>query len=101
MILQGTGKGKMFLGVNIYFPDLSDAKGLVGDELDIEALIAWRIRVADRDQEWTERPSKDVKRTWIIECYLRDLATSLEIVTKKIQTFVQENAVLNKERSGD
>jgi len=72
-------EGKELLGFNIYYPGIRD-------ELDIEGLIAWRIRIADEDSDW---PRKDItakeKRKWVEEVYLRELATALEGVLETIR----------------
>jgi len=70
---------KEFLGFNIYYPGIRE-------ELDIEELIAWRIRIADENKEW---PKKDIspneKRRWVEEVYLHQLATSLNGVLETIR----------------
>jgi hypothetical protein len=78
-------EGKEFLGFNIYHPGIRD-------ELDVEGLIAWRIRVADEDNDW---PRKNItakeKRRWVEEAYLRELATALEGVLETIRMHLKNH----------
>ena len=70
---------KEFLGVNIYYPGIRE-------ELDIEELIAWRIRIADENKEWRKKNiTKKEKRKWVEEVYLHELATSLDGVLETIR----------------
>jgi hypothetical protein len=72
-------EGKEFLGFNIYYPGIRD-------ELDIEELIAWRIRIADEDNDWPRRRiTAKQKRKWVEEVYLRELVTALEGVLETIR----------------
>jgi hypothetical protein len=72
-----------FLGFNIYYPGIRD-------ELDIEELIAWRIRRADEEKEWPrEDLTKEEKRGWAEEIYLRELAAALDSVLEQIRTHLK------------
>lgn len=72
-----------FLGFNIYYPGIRD-------ELDIEGLIAWRIRRADEENEWPrENLTKKEKRRWVEEIYLRELAAALDSVLEQIRTHLK------------
>ena len=72
-----------FLGFNIYYPGIRD-------ELDIEGLIAWRIRRADEENEWPlENLTKKEKRKWVEEIYLRELAAALDSVLEQIRTHLK------------
>ncbi len=76
-------EGREFLGFNIYYPGIRD-------ELDLEELIDWRIRIADEEDDW---PRKDItpeeKRKWVEEVYLHELATSLEGVLETIRMYLR------------
>ena len=72
-----------FLGFNIYYPGIRD-------ELDIEGLIAWRIRRADEENEWPrENLTEKEKRQWVEEIYLRELAAALDSVLEQIRTHLK------------
>jgi|GEM_PF-2597666 len=72
-----------FLGFNIYYPGIRD-------ELDIEGLIAWRIRRADEENEWPrENLTEKEKRKWVEEIYLRELAAALDSVLEQIRTHLK------------
>lgn len=72
-----------FLGFNIYYPGIRD-------ELDIEGLIAWRIRRADEENEWPrENLTKKEKRRWVEEIYLRELTAALDSVLEQIRTHLK------------
>jgi len=70
---------KEFLGFNIYYPGIRE-------ELDIQELIAWRIRIGDEDKQWQKRNiTTKEKRKWVEEVYLRELATSLDRILESIR----------------
>ncbi len=72
-----------FLGFNIYYPGIRD-------ELDIEGLIAWRIRRADEENEWPrENLAEKEKRRWVEEIYLRELTAALDSVLEQIRTHLK------------
>ncbi len=72
-----------FLGFNVYYPGIRD-------ELDIEELIAWRIRRADEENKWPkEDTTKKEKRKWVEEIYLHELAAALEAVLERIRTHLK------------
>ncbi len=72
-----------FLGFNIYYPGIRD-------ELDIEGLIAWRIRRADEENEWPrEHLTEKEKRKWVEEIYLHELAAALDSVLEQIRTHLK------------
>lgn len=72
-----------FLGFNIYYPGIRD-------ELDIEGLIAWRIRRADEENEWPrENLTEKEKRRWVEEIYLRELTAALDSVLEQIRTHLK------------
>ena len=72
-----------FLGFNIYYPGIRD-------ELDIEGLVAWRIRRADEENEWPrENLTKKEKRKWVEEIYLRELTAALDSVLEQIRTHLK------------
>jgi hypothetical protein len=72
-----------FLGFNIYYPGIRD-------ELDIEGLIAWRIRRADEENEWPrENLTEKEKRRWVEEIYLRELTAALHSVLEQIKTHLK------------
>jgi hypothetical protein len=68
-----------FLGFNIYYPGIRN-------ELDIEELIAWRIRRGDEEKDWPKKSiSEKEKRKWVEEIYLRELAAALDAVLEEIR----------------
>lgn len=72
-----------FLGFNISYPGIRD-------ELDMEELIAWRIRRADEEKHWPKKTmTQKEKRKWVEEIYLRELAAALEAVLERIRTHLK------------
>jgi len=70
---------KEFLGINIYYP-------AIREELDIEELIAWRIRIGDENKQWRKSNiNAKYKRKWVEEVCLHELATSLDRVLETIR----------------
>ena len=56
----------------------------------IEDLVAWRIKAANRDKEWTHGITEQKKKERVKEVYLRNLLNRLETVQEKLRQYLKE-----------